>query len=399
MIPQSLSPQDLYALSRAFTGLTTHDLKVENPLVAGLLRSVDWKNPQQVGMAKEMVKGFLADILALNPISPYEPPLTVVQGNPQDKSHLILADELKNLSPPRYALNRYPIYASSLNALVGPSGAGKSFVAVDISGMMAMEGAKVVYIAGEGLFGYSSRWEVWKAHNGITHSPNLIFYDRAVNFIDPLDMEKFFTEIAAHKPDMVVVDTVARCMGGADENSTKDMNGFVAACDRITHTFGAGVLVVHHTGKDGKMRGSSALFGACDSVIFLQRDENQIRLYNSLDFGGKNKHGQEVAPKYLTLIPKITAHDGKAYESAVLVESERVIRGETEQLKPREKMILEAVEGHDSGLSHQAIISSTGIPQSSIYRLLGSLKKQGYLQESEDKYLITENGRNALSDY
>lgn len=395
MIPQVLPPSDLFALARAFCGLPTTDLSVQTPFVAEILKTIDWRNPQQVGIAQNLLKDHLPAILAMNPNNGHDY-LTVINGSGQPQSHLILADDLKHLPPPRYALDRYPIYLGSLNALVGPSGAGKSFVAVDIAGLMATAGAQVVYIAGEGLFGYSARWEVWKAHNNLKNCPNLIFYDRPVNFLDPVEMEKFFNEISINKPDMVIVDTVARCMGGADENSTRDMNAFVASCDRITHTFGSGVLVVHHTGKDGKMRGSTALFGACDSVLFLQRDETRISIHNSLDFGGKNKHSEEAAPQYVTLVPQTAYSDDKQFDSAVLVESEYVVQDKTSQLKPRDKMVLETLEGHENGLTSDQILSATRIPRSSIYRLLARLKKSNYISENQDKYLITDDGLEAL---
>lgn len=265
--------------------------------------------------------------------------------------------------------------------------------------MMACEGAQVVYIAGEGLFGYSARWEVWKAHNNLENCPNLIFYDKPVNFIDPLEMEKFFNEISVSKPDMIIVDTVARCMGGADENSTRDMNAFVASCDRITQTFGSGVLVVHHTGKDGKMRGSTALFGACDSVLFLQRDETRISIHNSLDFGGKNKHSEEKATQYLTLVPQTTIVDDKQFDSAVLVESDQVVQEKSSALKPRERLVLEAVEGHEYGLTAEQIFTATQIPRSSIYRLLARMVRSKFIatsDENSDKYQITEVGLEAM---
>ena len=59
---------------------------------------------------------------------------------------------------------------------------------------------------------------------------------------------------------MVVIDTLARCFGGNDENDARDMGAFIEGCDVIKQKTGATVLVVHHSGKDeGKgARGSSA---------------------------------------------------------------------------------------------------------------------------------------------
>lgn len=327
----------------------------------------------------------------------FEPPIEVVHPDAiPPKNHLIYADELRSLPAPQYALSDYPIYASVLNALVGPSGAGKSFVAVDIAGKLAKQGAKVIYIAGEGLFGYSARWEVWKYHHGIKLSPNLIFYDTPVNFLDEVVMDGFITEISQHTPALVVVDTVARCMVGGDENSTRDMGLFVNSCDRIMHQLGAGLLVVHHTGKDGKMRGSTALFGACDSVIFLERNESEIRIFNSLQQGGKNKYSEEAPPNYLYLLPQSVQVEGQVFDSAVLVKADKVVSTPNDRLPTNFRLILEALDGYDEGLKASQLTDATSIPASSIYRYLSTLKQKQFLTIQEDRYTITQQGHDAM---
>lgn len=70
MIPQSLAPLDLYALSRAFVGQSTHNLNVQNPIVAGLLHNLDWSNPQQLGVARQILKDHLPTILGVDPNGP-----------------------------------------------------------------------------------------------------------------------------------------------------------------------------------------------------------------------------------------------------------------------------------------------------------------------------------------
>lgn len=327
--------------------------------------------------------------------SPQPPPMVVPQ-----RQHLIYADELKRLPTPKYALQEYPIYQQCLNVLVGPSGAGKSFIAVDIAGKMATQGAVVIYIAGEGLFGYSARWEVWKAFHHLSNCPNLIFYDQPVNFMNEAETLKFVEEVSPKKPTMIIVDTVARCMVGADENSTRDMGMFVGTCDKLIHTLGTGVLGIHHTGKDGKMRGNSSLFGASDSVLFLRRDELDITVFNSLDMGGKNKNSQEADPIRLTLIPQSATTDGKLFESAVLVDSYKVTADAVHmEIKGKEKIILEALDTSENGMTIEQVCDATSIPKSSVYRRMNNLKKLGLVEQSEDKYLITETAQNTLYNH
>jgi RecA-family ATPase len=60
---------------------------------------------------------------------------------------------------------------------------------------------------------------------------------------------------------MVIIDTFARCAVGFDENAAKDMGLVIDAATRLRDCTDNGVVViVHHTGKDGKtILGSSAL--------------------------------------------------------------------------------------------------------------------------------------------
>jgi len=64
-----------------------------------------------------------------------------------------------------------------------------------------------------------------------------------------------------------VLDTLARSIPGADENSARDLGFFIANADAIARELEVVVIVVHHAGKSVErgMRGSSALHGAADA--------------------------------------------------------------------------------------------------------------------------------------
>jgi hypothetical protein len=78
----------------------------------------------------------------------------------------------------------------------------------------------------------------------------------------------------------IIIDTLAWAFGGGDENSASDMMQFVVACGRIQEIVqGAGLLILHHSGKNQAlgMRGSSALLGAVDSELELMRFEDTMK--------------------------------------------------------------------------------------------------------------------------
>ena len=57
------------------------------------------------------------------------------------------------------------------------------------------------------------------------------------------------------------------------------MSGLLTNCKRINMETGATVLLVAHPGKDRDrgMRGSSALFAGCGSVVEIEREEGTSR--------------------------------------------------------------------------------------------------------------------------
>jgi predicted transcriptional regulator len=75
LTPNSLGSQELYALSRAFAGLSVKGLKVSDPLVQDMLSNLDWKKSESLRMAQLVFKDYIAAILAIDPRGPApEPP-------------------------------------------------------------------------------------------------------------------------------------------------------------------------------------------------------------------------------------------------------------------------------------------------------------------------------------
>ena len=177
----------------------------------------------------------------------------------------------------------------SFASIYGPSGSYKSFLALDWAchiatgkdwdGHKVKQGA-VLYVAGEGGFGVTQRIRAWELHHQVANLDNLA---RLPVPIFPADSDQIKTvleycqEIKAntgHAVKLVILDTLARCYGGNDENSSRDMGAFIQGCDTIKQLTGATVLVVHHSGKnvDSGGRGSSSLPAALDVEYRVSRD-------------------------------------------------------------------------------------------------------------------------------
>ncbi len=195
---------------------------------------------------------------------------------PKRQIEIIPSWELKDVAVKWLIKDIVP--AESFLALYGRPGSYKSFVALYLSYCIAAgadafdkpatQGA-VVYIAGEGGAGLKRRWEALKAHHNVAGNVAVYFIKAQLNLRSTLeDADAVIAAIRALniEPALLVVDTFARAFAGGEENSAKDVGEAVAVMGYIQDQLRAGVLIVHHAGKDESrgMRGSSALLGAVD---------------------------------------------------------------------------------------------------------------------------------------
>lgn len=311
-----------------------------------------------------------------------------------DTSNLLIhANKLRELPNPKHITSKYPIYDGGFNVLFGPSGAGKSFVALDIASNIATENP-VIYIAGEGLYGYAARWEAWKVHNSIP-TAELYFYSEALQVLDDVELLKFINTIRGYEPSLVIIDTMARSAVGMDENSSKEVGVFIRRVDHMRFELGCSILVVHHTGKSGHMRGSSSLYGAADAVISVSKNDGVIKLTNNSDFEGKNKYGKEDWNHFFRLLPI----EANGYEGAVLVETEQIIDDishEGNSLSDTQEQILLLIKDYDNGIGAVTIVRTTEISQATVYRNLKKLMKAEYIEYDGKLYTITQAGKDAL---
>ncbi len=175
--------------------------------------------------------------------------------------------------------------------MYGAPGTGKSFLAIDIALSVAhgrewqgqdVKQGRVLYIAGEGIGGFSKRWAAWEKYHGVKDEPDMYLLPTAVNFREPEDIARLVATIEGigQRFSLVIVDTVARAIAGAEENSSTDMGLFVAACDEIKALTGGALLAVHHAGKDANRgaRGSTALLGAVDTSLMVGKLDDTMTL-------------------------------------------------------------------------------------------------------------------------
>jgi len=191
---------------------------------------------------------------------------------------MLMPDDLRSLPPPEPLVDGL-IDLDSEVWMIGPSGGFKTFVALDLAchvssgrtwqGLAVTQGT-VVYVVAEGAKGIKQRVEAWRHVYG---DPG-----RMIVLPEPVQagrLEEWMTLVEACGrlgAAMVVLDTQARVTVGLNENDARDMGIFVEAVRRMRVRTGAAVVVVHHTGRNGgDARGSSAIDGAQDTEIRVER--------------------------------------------------------------------------------------------------------------------------------
>ena len=194
-----------------------------------------------------------------------------------------ISDLLSDIRPTDWLIHGF-FESDSMSLLFGDPAAGKSFVAIDLAACIATgkdwhghktkQGA-VIYIAGEGMNGIKKRFKAWSLHNKteLNNAP-LFVSERSAQLSDEA-LAKEAADVVSGicsewnvTPALIVIDTLARNFGAADENSTRDMNAFISNVDSLLRIpYNACVLIVHHAGHGDKNRGrgSSALKGALDA--------------------------------------------------------------------------------------------------------------------------------------
>jgi hypothetical protein len=191
-----------------------------------------------------------------------------------------------------------------------------------------------------------------------------------------------------------VIDTLARCFGNGDENSAEDMGQFVRGASTIQIGLNTATLIVHHTTKTGYTeRGSDALRAACDSVIDLHETDGLIKLVNS-----KNKYGKELDDVRLRLVDFVL-DDNRACPAVMPAESVDEVKEQS--LTKQQYTILDNLAlatFREIGAKSTVLGKATGIGENSLYHVLSTLKKKGYVTQGAkgDPFKITVEGLKAI---
>jgi hypothetical protein len=279
-------------------------------------------------------------------------------------SFIHFADLLAQPHPVEWLVKDY-LTQNCLALLFAKAGMVKSFLALSL-GMSIATGKEwfgrsikktgpVFYVAGEGFSGLPSRLKAYCIEYGVkAESAPFFLSNQSIQVLDPDSLQQAIKTIdnmiRQHgKPELIILDTLARTFGPGDENSTADMSAFVSAVDRMRFRFNSAVLIIHHSGlTDGdRSRGSSALRAALDFEYKIEAEgDTRIRRLTCT----KAKDCEEPPDIYFeskcVQLGWIDPDDGEEISSIVLKQTEPPAASRSKiRLSGARRIALETLQG------------------------------------------------------
>lgn len=267
----------------------------------------------------------------------------------RDRFTPIQAAEFAKGSPPSWFIKDV-LPRADLGVFYGESGSGKSFLVLDMAAALAQglewrghrtAKARVIYIAAEGATGFKKRLKAYAEHHGIPLDElDIYVVPDAPNFMKADDITALIEAVRAYgKPDIIVVDTLAQVMPGANENAGEDVGKALGHCKTLRQVTGGMVILVHHSGKDASKgaRGWSGLKAACDFEFEIIRIEHdRVATITKLKDG---EDGAEFGFK-LQIVPVGMDEDGDVISSCVVQHTAAIPKSKRKQ---REKGDVEKI--------------------------------------------------------
>jgi hypothetical protein len=320
----------------------------------------------------------------------------------QKRSAIVLVNDVELLSRPRpRELIAGRMVAGGFGAAFAPPGACKTFAFVLLAvcvarrhpwlGADVVEGGPIIYVAAEGGAGIVERIRAAKVAVGapLDVVAGVYVIPQAINLMDPASVGALLEATATLGPVVYIFDTQARCMPGGDENSARDMGLLIAGCDYIRQQTGAAVWPLHHSTKTGSgERGSSALRGAVDTLLSLDRLDDLLTLRCE-----KQKDSEPFEPINLRLVPVPETNSCTLRLATDVLPSS--------ELTPTQVRLLVALRStflSDGATMAEWRATLPDVPERTFYRARKLLVEQGYVRPSGQRFVVTSRKEAVCGD-
>jgi hypothetical protein len=230
---------------------------------------------------------------------PPRPGTEAKQERPKERKYQLQPlSYLKNKPRPTWAVDQM-MFERGASLFVGDGGSGKSTLVLNMLISRACgvpfigketKPAFVVWVAAESVNELYPRIVACLACHDIPEDKftNMLFLDGRVPFNNTAEIQAFIEETQEQLAELGVTsetysinfafDTYARCTPGSDENNTQETKLIADMILTISEAFNGHITVIHHTNAQGKIRGNTTLRDAVDTVWYVTKDGNTIKL-------------------------------------------------------------------------------------------------------------------------
>jgi excisionase family DNA binding protein len=230
---------------------------------------------------------------------------------------------LKNKPRPKWAIDQI-MFERGVSLFVGDGGSGKSTLVLNMLLSRACnvpflnrdtKPAFVVWVAAESINELYSRIVACLSCHNIQEEQltDMLFLDGRVPFNSTAEAQAFIQDTQAQlnargiTPEThninFAFDTYARCTPGANENDTQETKLIADTILTISETFSAQVSVIHHTNAQGKIRGNTALRDAADTIWYVTKEDDTVKLFCDKMRGAREPEGFSVEVRSIVLDP------------------------------------------------------------------------------------------------
>ncbi len=310
------------------------------------------------------------------------------------------AIELMNLPPVEWLIDGR-LTRGGFSCVFGAPGSGKTFLALDM-GLCVATGehwdictvvqGDVVYVAAEGSGGIGQRLRAWCDHRTAEPPTRFFGVTESVNLLEQSEVTQFILAIKSQseRPELVMVDTLAMCIPGGDENSSLDVGLAIACVKRIQRETGAHVMLIHHSSKGDplKERGSGSLKAAVDTMIAVQ-DEGGVRTVicakqkDAGPFGETKWALNPVGESCVLVLADQDLSQGIDLSGAKVAGAQKA-EGPNRELNPNETRILEVIQAHPEGLAKSEVAKISDVNRTTCNSAVDRFVNWGLLAFSEE---------------
>jgi AAA domain len=299
-----------------------------------------------------------------------------------------------------------------LGLVYGKQGSFKSFVAMNLALHVALgtawagkrvERGRIVYIAAEGGPGMPKRLAPHKAKHTMQRGQFALLSATPNLGAREGDLPALITavKITGVHPALIVIDTAAAAIGGADENGA-GMAALIDNARRLAQHFDCFVLVVHHVGHDDtaqkRPRGWSGLGPALDVQILCERQEREMRTILTVQKQKEEADGICFEAR-LSRVVIATAENGKETSTLVVDSVRKADPGAAPKTDKRPEgtilrhELLDAYDRLAANVEHSHGLDFKSVRKVRVNAIRDDLKERGLIDMDDETLVITPTGR------